>query len=245
MSTFQVIASRRGAAAFEKTISTYDGIGSDWGSKRSGDQGTNSTADPVNVQKYIGSGMKWILPLPRDLPKSERGREDFCHMFASTLANELNAKETEVGVLMEPKPTGGAVYPLAMFPGNLLGEYGSGNADSLVEWIRVDDEYMRVDGLVGDENAGKLLVTRGFHGSTPAKHAPGTAVMSPVYLGPSRNRGRKSGVLRQEGGLGVRVERHANGAAVEPPVLVAPQSTLETFNIGDPRRWGTRYDHNT
>lgn len=48
-------------------------------------------------------------------------------------------------------------------------------------WLRLDDELVRVTAV--DAATGRIQVERGFDRSTPAAHAAGTVVLSPVYVG--------------------------------------------------------------
>jgi len=50
-----------------------------------------------------------------------------------------------------------------------------------VTWIRIDDEYMRIEKW--KPATGRITATRGFAGTNPERHAGGTAVLSPVYIG--------------------------------------------------------------
>ncbi len=50
-----------------------------------------------------------------------------------------------------------------------------------VTWIQIDDEYMRIKDW--DPASSRITVTRGFAGTAPNRHAAGTVILSPVYIG--------------------------------------------------------------
>lgn len=136
---------------------------------------------------------------------------------------------------------------IAIRASTVAGDLSSTNRDQpstkhYVFWIRIGDELMRVNAF--DEKSGVVKVTRGFSGTTPAAHATGAKVFSPIYLGFKRgNKDKYPG--QHPGGPGDRLRYvlDPNSAAgwkyFSDQVVVAMTEGrtdgvwLDTLNVGD------------
>jgi len=240
---FMNVASRLGRESISATIAAYQGPGSRVTSAEPRPPESANSGLTVGTAKYLGTvGQQWERRDPGAVPIFEAEahqdhRGSLARFFVSTLAGPLDAYETEVIMERQNPPGEGALYDLPVLPERMKGYYGSGNISEMVEWIKIDDEIMRLDAIVS-EKAGLLAVKRGYKGSTPAPHARGSAIISPVFLAEGRNRARPRDVPREEGGTGQDLVRDEKGAAVDPPRLRRP--VQHGFEYSDPNRWRSR-----
>jgi hypothetical protein len=114
-------------------------------------------------------------------------RTGLCMLLAGRLAEALAAADTHLRVVPAAgAPKAGKDLGLPNRASTVEGDFSSTDparpsTKFYVFWIRIGDEFMRVGAF--DPATGKAEVRRGFSGSTPAAHAAGVNVFSPVYLG--------------------------------------------------------------
>lgn len=127
--------------------------------------------------KYINTSK---TNTPADAIAAEtNARTSILHHRIATLTATIDAAQTSFVL----SAVAGAT--LALKPSTAPGNYSvqSDSAQSYVTWLRIGDEFMRVNGW--DSGTKTVTVTRGFDGTTAVAHAAGDAVCSPTYCVPN------------------------------------------------------------
>jgi hypothetical protein len=138
-------------------------------------------------------------PGPKD-PYSGSDRDE-----AARLSVALESDETEVRLTSPARyKPGGAPDTWPYVPsrgaGADPGPVFSANTHDFVSWVRVEDEIMRVRGVMANGAEIILIVDRGYFRTAKSRHASGQRVFSPIYIGGKAARPdfRSSGPCRVE-----------------------------------------------
>jgi len=90
----------------------------------------------------------------------------------ANLASDIDATTTSIPLT----DLFGSLFASTAAP-NYATSYKSGNVWNFVAWIKIDNEFMRINAV----NGANLNVTRGFKSTTAVSHATGKAIVCPVY----------------------------------------------------------------
>ena len=107
---------------------------------------------------------------------------------AARLAEDVDPAQTNIVVTTAAahRPEGAPVtwpYLPSRGAGAAPGAGASQNTHDVITWVRLEDEILRVRAV--DDGGANLALTvdRGYFGTAPVAHPPGTRVLSPVYVG--------------------------------------------------------------
>lgn len=121
---------------------------------------------------------------PSQIPLVENRYRDALIMFpAARLAQPIGPGDSEFLLEATPKSEYESIALKGSTRGGNVssGDPNQPSTQSYVTWIRIGDEFMRIEAFDGSTR--RIRVMRGFDGTQPRKHAKADLVFSPAYLG--------------------------------------------------------------